>query len=133
MEKVPEADERSLNTRWIRETRTYHCGEKEAQFSWERKPAGPQDRVAADMGHGCWQSRTKPSGGVKVKLFLGSARVSRKPRGLFQAAADKTSSSGFSGIQTKVPNRRPQLVFSSATFFKGFSRLRNVWFWVSVS
>lgn len=42
MEKVPEADERSLNTRWIREKRTYHCGEKKTQFSWERKPAGPQ-------------------------------------------------------------------------------------------
>lgn len=117
-------DKREENLSLWREEDSVQLGEEACR---------PADRVEADMGRGCWQSRTKPSGGVKVKLFLGSARASRKSRGLFQAAADKTSSSGFSGIQTKVPNRRPQLVFSSATFFKGFSRLRNVWFWVSVS
>lgn len=102
---------RSPSTRWIRETRTCHCGEEETQFSWERKPAGLQARTETEMGHGYGQPRTKPSG-VNIKLFLGSARALGKPRGLFQAAADKTFHSGFSGIQTKVPNRRPQLAFS---------------------
>lgn len=65
---------RSLSTKWIREKRTCHCGEKKAQFSWERKSTGLQARTEAEMGHEYRQSRTKPSG-VKVKLFFGSART----------------------------------------------------------